>query len=225
MIYAENVFICLAAPLIITLFLTRGDVRRFVLFFLLGMLTCLLAAHINKFIVVVSGAPGLAEMSMAETTILLTPICEEFLKSLPLFFFIAVFSPPRGKIFPAALAIGLGFAMMENCCYLIEYGSEDMGYALIRGFSSGIMHTICAALVGFGVSAVYHRGNVFAPSCVALICTATTYHGLYNMLVSLDGWYSMIGYLAPLCTAGVILLVLHAARGFLTRIAPWMYVE
>lgn len=223
MIYSENVFICLAAPLVITLFLTRGDVRWFVCFFLLGMLSCLLAAHINSFIVSVSGTAVYAEMSLAESTILLTPICEELLKALPLFFFVAVLVPPRRQIPPAAQAVALGFALMENCCYLMEYGSGDIGYAMIRGFSTGIMHTLCGALLGFGVSVVYRRGNVFAPSCIALLCTATTYHGLYNMLMSLEGGWRVAGYLAPVCTAAAVLVAYHAGRPYWKRIVPWAY--
>lgn len=55
MIYAENIFVALAIPLIIAVFLLKGDVRRFTGFFIIGLFACLLASHINGFLADRSG--------------------------------------------------------------------------------------------------------------------------------------------------------------------------
>ena len=44
MTYIENIFICLAIPLLLSVFFTKGRTRRFALFTVIGMAVCLLAA-------------------------------------------------------------------------------------------------------------------------------------------------------------------------------------
>ena len=44
MIYAENILLCIAIPLVISLLFVRGDVRRYTAAFLFGMGVCLIAA-------------------------------------------------------------------------------------------------------------------------------------------------------------------------------------
>ena len=44
MTYVENVFVCLAAPLIVAVLCTAGPRRRSLLFILSGMVTCLFAS-------------------------------------------------------------------------------------------------------------------------------------------------------------------------------------
>ena len=42
MTYIENIFLCLALPMLLSLLFTSGSPRRFTLFVVLGMATCLL---------------------------------------------------------------------------------------------------------------------------------------------------------------------------------------
>ena len=44
MTYIENIFLCLALPLILSLFFMKGRVRRYELFLTVGMAVCLLSA-------------------------------------------------------------------------------------------------------------------------------------------------------------------------------------
>lgn len=44
MTYIENIFLCLALPMLLSLLFTSGSPRRFTLFVVLGMATCLLSA-------------------------------------------------------------------------------------------------------------------------------------------------------------------------------------
>lgn len=54
--YIENIFVCLAAPLLIALICTRGKGKRMVLFLLSGMAACLLSSYISTFIAAIQGA-------------------------------------------------------------------------------------------------------------------------------------------------------------------------
>ena len=54
-IFAENIFLCITVPLLVSLFFTRGDVRRYVAAFFLGMGVCLVAAYVSSFLGMVAG--------------------------------------------------------------------------------------------------------------------------------------------------------------------------
>jgi RsiW-degrading membrane proteinase PrsW (M82 family) len=202
--YAENIFLCIAAPLLIGLFLLRGETQRFIGFFGLGILACLLATYVNNFITPFTTF-DYASLSEAQIMVQVTPICEELMKALPVFIFTALALPKRQDIIAVALAVGLGFATFENICYLAQYGAQDMAFVLIRGFSAGVIHTVCAAVIGYGYAALYQRGRLVVPGVFALLCLSTTYHGIYNLLVAASGLWQTIGYILPLVTAGIIL--------------------
>ncbi|MDL2238294.1 PrsW family intramembrane metalloprotease [Christensenellaceae bacterium OttesenSCG-928-K19] len=217
MIYAENIFMCIAAPLVIAMFLLRGDARRFVVFFTIGLAACLLAAYINNFIVNAAAGLEYFSMSAAQTTVRLTPICEEVMKALPIYFYVAVFATKRSDIVSVALAVGLGFATLENCGYIAQYGAEDVLFTLIRGFSAGVMHATCAALLGYGLAFVHGRKHFAFAGSFAFLCMAITYHAIYNLLVSADSGVRIAGYILPVATAAVLLLILRRPSGKLFR--------
>ena len=77
MIYAENILLCIAVPLLISLLFLRGKTRRFVLNFLAGMVLCLLAAYISGYLQQASG------LDANDAAIFLSPIVEELMKLLP----------------------------------------------------------------------------------------------------------------------------------------------
>ena len=70
--------------------------------------------------------------------------------------------------------------------------------SIIRAFGAGLMHGMCTLLVGVGISFVKKKRKLFVVGTFALLSTAITYHGIYNMLVQSD--YSIIGYLLPITT-------------------------
>ena len=55
MIYAENVLICIAVPLAVSLLFTKGSARRCIASFLTGMIVCILSAYISGFFEETSG--------------------------------------------------------------------------------------------------------------------------------------------------------------------------
>ena len=70
--------------------------------------------------------------------------------------------------------------------------------AIVRAFGAGLMHGMCTLLVGVGISFVRKKSKLFVVGTFALLSTAITYHGIYNMLVQSD--YQTIGYLLPITT-------------------------
>ena len=208
MIYLENIFICLTAPLIIAFFLSRGDTRRFIGFFGLGVLSCLLSAYINSFLSAALTGDGHARMTASQTMIQITPICEELLKALSVVLFVAITSPKADEIIAVSLAVGLGFATFENICYITRQGASDFYYAMIRGFSAGVMHAVCAAILGYGLALVYRHRLMALPGAFALLCVTSTFHGIYNLLAAGgNGILRTAGYVMPLVTAAIILLI------------------
>lgn len=87
MTYIENIYLCLALPLLLSLFFIRGRSRRYALFLVIGMTVCLLSAYVSSFFVGYYGADG------TTAVIEITPVCEEGMKLLPLLFFYLIFEP------------------------------------------------------------------------------------------------------------------------------------
>ena len=108
MTYIENIFLCLALPMLLSLLFTSGSPRRFTLFVVLGMATCLLSAYVSSFFM------GRHQCSAVTTAIEIAPVCEEILKLLPLLLYFLIFEPDSHKLTPAAIGIAVGFATLKR---------------------------------------------------------------------------------------------------------------
>ena len=194
MIYAENILLCIAIPLIVSLFFIKGDVRKYVAAFLLGMFMCLIAAYIDGYLVVITG------IGENDTSIFISPVVEELKKLIPLILFIFLFAPEDRTLTMLAVAIGAGFVTFENCCYILTSGAENLMYILIRGFAVGVMHIVSILVLSIWF-VIAKRLQVFSFSSVVVgISIAMIYHALYNLLVSESGISTMIGFSMPLLT-------------------------
>ena len=200
MIYAENILICIAVPLLIALAFIQGSARRFAASFLAGMVACLLAAYISGFINVASG------MGPEETAIFISPIVEEWMKLLPILFFLFMFMPQDKSLLIVAVGICAGFATFENCCYILTTGAESLPYILIRGMAVGVMHIVSGLAVTFGLVAARRFHALSLPSIVGALALSMIFHALYNLLVSKPGIPSAIGYTLPLLTVSTLYL-------------------
>lgn len=198
MLYIENFFVCIVIPLCVALFFLRGKARRFCLFLIIGMTTCLLSAYINDFLC------RFYHMSVDDAAIYIVPACEEIMKMLPILFFVAVFEPDTEDIIITSLTLGIGFATLENCCYLLELVNEDFRYTIIRGLAVGIMHTVCALTVGIGLSVFRRYKELGIVGAIGIFVCAYSYHAIYNLLISGGGSYRMAGYAIPLVTVLIV---------------------
>ena len=198
MIYAENILLCIAVPLLISLLFVRGEVRHYVAAFLLGMGVCLIAAYISGYLNLLNG------MGENDTSIFISPVVEELIKLLCLLFFLIMFSPKGRTLTMLAVAIGAGFATFENCCYILTSGAEVLPYILVRGLAVGVMHIVSMLTVAI-LLIVAKRLQVFSfPAIVGGLALSMIFHALYNLLVSEPGASAVIGYLLPLVTAGFL---------------------
>jgi RsiW-degrading membrane proteinase PrsW (M82 family) len=133
---------------------------------------------------------------------------EEILKSLPVFFYLAVLSPERENIFTGAIGVGLGFATLENVLYIMVRDEATVLFALVRGCSAGAMHTVCAVILGYGLMAAYRQPFIY-PVSFALLSAASTYHAIYNLFVSASIGWAAAGFILPALTMAAIYNVIH----------------
>lgn len=194
MIYIENVFICLSAPLMIAIFCSRGKPRQLLIFLLSGMTACLLSSYISTFFAAAKG------MDAILASLTLAPAVEEVMKLLPFLFYLMVFEPEAENISGCVLMVAVGFATFENVCYLLQNGTASILHLLIRGFGTGAMHVVCGTLVSGCMMVLWNQLWLRVAGAVGLLAVAMSYHGIYNILVSQDGLPMLIGCLLPIAT-------------------------
>jgi RsiW-degrading membrane proteinase PrsW (M82 family) len=199
--YIENVYICLSAPLLIAVLCFGGRERRNLLFLLAGMTACLLSSYISTFLAVVQGA------NLQTAAMEIAPLVEECMKLFPILLWLLIFEPEKKSVPGCVLMLALGFATFENVCFLTQNGAASFLHLLIRGFGTGAMHVVCGFLIAVGFLYLWDRTWLRLAGTVGLIAIAITYHGIYNILVSQTGTAAMIGYLIPLLTVVVVLLL------------------
>ena len=185
-------FVSVFVPIMLMACLIEKKARQPIVFVLIGIFVSVFAAEVNGLLC------ALLPMSTFEVTIIVTPITEEILKALPILVFAIVLDAKKEALFTAAMAVGIGFAVLENAYYLLNDSSFNMFDAVIRAFGAGLMHGMCTLLIGVGISFVKKKSKIFAVGTFALLSTAITYHGIYNMLVQSD--YRAVGFLLPIST-------------------------
>ena len=185
-------FVSVFVPIMLMACLIEKKARQPIVFVLIGIFVSVFAAEVNGLL------RDLLPMSTFEVTIIVTPITEEILKALPILVFAIVLDAKKEALFTAAMAVGIGFAVLENAYYLLNDATFNMFDAIIRAFGAGLMHGMCTLLIGVGISFVKKKSKIFAVGTFALLSTAITYHGIYNMLVQSD--YRAVGFLLPIST-------------------------
>ena len=105
------------------------------------------------------------------------------------------FKTNRQTLLSLAMAVGVGFALVENCYILINnLSAATIGWAVLRVLGASVMHGICTGIVGWGVSYVKTRRKLFYTGTFALLIMAIIAHGIFNSLIQ-----SNIYILAVLC--------------------------
>ena len=197
--------LAVAIPLVIAAFLLRGGARAFLVFMLVGVGVCLLSAYLNAYF---ASADLTNEL---DADVRLVPIVEETLKALPVFFVLSVFAPRRDDIVSAAIAVGLGFALLENVSYLVSARDDSLlVVAVVRGFATGVLHAACGAALGYGLALAAKQRYLTVPIALGLLCITSTCHAIYNLFVATGGAWAVAGYLLPIALAtGIVALVRH----------------
>ncbi|MEG0321303.1 MAG: PrsW family glutamic-type intramembrane protease, partial [Oscillospiraceae bacterium] len=202
MTYIENIFICLTAPMLVGAICAGKKHCRAFVFVAAGYAACLLSAYINSFFARFYGA------DLVSAAVEIAPVVEEVMKLLPLLFYIFVFEPGGKATQMAIFTIGASFSTFENVCYLTEHGAAEISYLLMRGFGAGAMHILCSGIIGYGLLYIWKYPWLKTAGTLGLLCAAITYHAIFNLMVSAGGALQTIGYLFPVVTVCVALLVI-----------------
>ena len=200
MIFSENILICMALPLLLTVFLVKDKARQLVVNFIIGMIICLLSAYITGFIDVAFGN------GTEDTAIFLSPVVEEAMKFLPLVFYFLMFQPEDEQLFLAAVGLGAGFASFENVCSMITTGTESLTFLLIRGLAVGVMHIVSISALALGLILTRHYKASESSAILGALSVSMLFHGIYNLLASGTGVFPIIGFCLPPVTAFLLFL-------------------
>lgn len=198
------VFICFALPFVLGIPIVRKRTRLVLLFTFIGMCCCLFISEINGLLNKVIG------QDMFYLTTNITPLTEELIKALPILLYALFISSERQKLLTIAFMTGLGFALMENSTILVvtvvQQGSVDILWALIRTLGAGLLHSLCTTSVGVGISFIRDQKKMFLCGTFALLSQAIVYHSVYNSLIQSD--YKYLGAAMPMVTYLIIVIIL-----------------
>ncbi len=185
-------FVSIFIPIMLMAVLVEKKARFPIIFMLVGIFVSIFASEVNGFLLRV------LPMDRYSITVTVTPVSEELLKALPILYYALVISDKKEKLFTASMAVGIGFAVLENAFHLLNYPNFSIVSAVIRAFGAGLMHGMCTLLVGVGISFVKKKRKLFAVGTFGLLSTAIVYHGIYNILI--QSKFSIIGALLPIAT-------------------------
>ena len=185
-------FISIFIPLLLMALLMEKKARLPISFMIVGIFVSVFASEVNGLL------SNLLSMDTYSMTVIITPVSEELLKALPVLYYAIVISDKRERLFAASMAIGIGFALLENAYFLLNSDNFTIIIAIIRAFGAGLMHGMCTLLVGVGISFVKKKSKLFAVGTFGLLSTAIVYHGIYNILIQSE--FSTVGALLPIAT-------------------------
>jgi RsiW-degrading membrane proteinase PrsW (M82 family) len=129
--------------------------------------------------------------------IVVAPFVEEFAKLFGLLRTSGFIDHPRSGLVLGA-AVGLGFAATENMMYegsaLLQGGVVlFLATALIRSFSSALMHGSATSMSGYGLARKKFGGGSWTPYYLL----AVLMHGTFNLFASFGGLFeSELGSIA-----------------------------
>ena len=185
-------FISISIPLLLMALLMEKKARLPISFMIIGIFVSVFASEVNGLL------SKLLSMDTYSMTVIVTPVSEELLKALPVLYYAIVISDKRERLFTASMAIGIGFALLENAYFLLNSDNFTIIIAIIRAFGAGLMHGMCTLLVGVGISFVKKKSKLFAVGTFGLLSTAIVYHGIYNILIQSE--FSTVGAILPIAT-------------------------
>ncbi len=171
-------FISFSLPLLLTLIVCKGKTRTLLTFLLLGMVVCLFCGELSGFVL------NKFPVDSKYFTVNFTPLFEELLKGLPIIVYAFTCNPKRRTLLECSILVGVGFAVLENACFLADPSiNVSFFVAIFRGLGAGILHSVCTLMVGYGMSFVYIRRKLFYTGTFALMSVAVILHSIYNTLV------------------------------------------
>ena len=208
MIYIENTYICLAAPLFLAILLVKKNWKRSLAFMLFGMTSCLLSSYVTTFFA------RLLEADMTSASYQIAPAVEEVIKFLPVLLYLLLFEPEKKNAVNGIIVVAVGFATFENVIFITQNGTSDLFKLLIRGFGTGAMHVLCAMMISVGMFLLWDHTWLRMVGTFAVLCVAVTAHAIFNITVAQPGISLLVGAAIPLL---LILIFIHVGREIFDR--------
>ena len=187
-------FICIVVPLALSLPLIHKASRRIMVFIIIGISSALFISEVNGLLL------RLMNFDAEYVTTIITPATEEVIKAIPILLYAFVISDNIEKLIGSSFALGIGFALFENTYILINsMEAVSIQWAIVRGFSTALMHGISTAYVGYGMSFIRKRKKLFFCGTFTLLTMSIIYHGVFNMLVQSEN-LKYLGFVLPLAS-------------------------
>lgn len=198
-----KIIFCLMIPLLFFSLILNRNEKHIILCICIGITVCYIACLLNTYFLANSSK------TFFYLTTTIAPITEELLKFIPILLISILLKDERDKVFPAAFALGIGFAITENL-YMLFQSAESVyiEWVIIRGISTGLMHVMSASIIALGVlEAKKYSKSLRFVGIFATLSLAMIYHGFYNCLVNNTGVMKYIGVVVPIITYLIIFLV------------------
>lgn len=172
------IFICFAVPLALMLPMLKSQSRMLIGFMLIGSAVAVSAAEVNSLL------QQLLDLQALDVSLRVAPVTEEVMKAVPVLLYALLVSDEDKKVLPLAMAVGIGFAILENTYYLINnLQFVSMSWAFVRGVSASLSHGLCTYIVGGGIRYIRRQKIFFFSGIFGLLTLAITLHATYNLLI------------------------------------------
>ncbi len=193
---SDLLLVCISGPLL-AVWLLKGRVRCLSAAISGGMLIAFLSGAISGFIATLVRYDAMAAV------LYISPVVEEGMKLLLFWLFLLVYPMREESLGEIAVGIGIGFALMESVALLFSEGSLQAITLFAKAFFSGLIHVACALMLMLSVRMVRRMELEPVSGFLGVYAVTVTVHALYNLLVSGEGIFRMMGYGLP---AGLILV-------------------
>lgn len=185
--------------------LLHDQSRRLVAFMLLGAAIAVSSAELNGAIRSILG------LSALDVSLKTAPLLEELLKAFPVLLYAIFGSDDQKKVLPLGMSVGIGFAILENTYLLVgNLLSVSLGWALIRGLATSLMHGMCTFIIGCGIIFVRKQKKLFYTGTFGLLAVAVTFHSTFNLLI--QSRWNRIGMFLPITVYLAAQLILLRLR-------------
>ena len=185
--------------------LLHDQSRRLVAFMLLGAAIAVSSAELNGAIRSILGRSAL------DVSLKTAPLLEELLKAFPVLLYAIFGSDDQKKVLPLGMSVGIGFAILENTYLLVgNLLSVSLGWALIRGLATSLMHGMCTFIIGCGIIFVRKQKKLFYTGTFGLLAVAVTFHSTFNLLI--QSRWNRIGMFLPITVYLAAQLILLRLR-------------
>ena len=207
--------VCLSAPVLLMMVLTKGESRWILFFILVGFVTCAVSADINDYILL-----RFPEVKMAVFAAYYAPIVEETVKMIPVLIYSLLAVKKGNERIEFGMAVGVGFSILENVYYMVTNVRKisSIEWIFARGFSTALMHALCTVAVAYTLHVAYQHRKMLLTGTLAALTMVITYHSAFNIILQTE--YKEIAVFMPIITYSVFLIFMNRER-IGKRIKKW----